>query len=165
MPQHGSQRFTRWGKGQGAYGKNFFSFVFFSYWVGSSVKLFILFSLSLNLSSSLSLSLSLSLGFYYVCIFLKGSVRSSKYCVGFTKIGRLISRVFLQRDDVELVAINDPFITIDYMVSDSPMYIYIYIGNLFFFSLWIPGNACLIFFVFQTFIMDSGSITNEGQGL
>lgn len=146
--------------------KKFLQF-FFSYWVGSSVKFLILFSLSLNLSSSLSLCLSvslsiylsISLGFYYVCVFSKGSVRSSKYCVGFTKIGRLISRVFLQRDDVELVTINDPFITTDYMVSDSPMYIYIYIGNLFFF--WIHGNAkCLIFFVFHTFIMDSGSITN-----
>lgn len=36
--------------------------------------------------------------------------------VGFGRIGRLVARVALQRDDVELVAVNDPFITVDYMV-------------------------------------------------
>ncbi|CAK9137378.1 unnamed protein product [Ilex paraguariensis] len=35
---------------------------------------------------------------------------------GFGRIGRLVARVALQRDDVELVAINDPFITTDYMI-------------------------------------------------
>lgn len=34
---------------------------------------------------------------------------------GFGRIGRLVARVILQRDDVELVAVNDPFITTDYM--------------------------------------------------
>nr|AXF84296.1 glyceraldehyde 3-phosphate dehydrogenase [Coffea canephora] len=34
---------------------------------------------------------------------------------GFGRIGRLVARVALLRDDVELVAINDPFITTDYM--------------------------------------------------
>ncbi|KAJ1412703.1 hypothetical protein SESBI_20134 [Sesbania bispinosa] len=34
---------------------------------------------------------------------------------GFGRIGRLVARVALQRDDVELVAINDPFISTDYM--------------------------------------------------
>ncbi|XP_027150156.1 glyceraldehyde-3-phosphate dehydrogenase GAPC2, cytosolic-like [Coffea eugenioides] len=34
---------------------------------------------------------------------------------GFGRTGRLVARVILQRDDVELVAINDPFITTDYM--------------------------------------------------
>ncbi|KAF7839823.1 glyceraldehyde-3-phosphate dehydrogenase, cytosolic [Senna tora] len=33
----------------------------------------------------------------------------------FPSIGRLVARVALQRDDVELVAVNDPFITTDYM--------------------------------------------------
>jgi len=37
--------------------------------------------------------------------------------VGFGRIGRLVARVALQRNDVELVAINDPFITTDYMVN------------------------------------------------
>jgi len=36
---------------------------------------------------------------------------------GFGRIGRLVARVALERDDVELVAVNDPFITTDYMVS------------------------------------------------
>ncbi|CAK8533161.1 unnamed protein product [Lathyrus sativus] len=34
---------------------------------------------------------------------------------GFGRIGRLVARVVLERDDVELVAVNDPFITTDYM--------------------------------------------------
>ncbi|MCA2150948.1 type I glyceraldehyde-3-phosphate dehydrogenase [Citrobacter portucalensis] len=34
---------------------------------------------------------------------------------GFGRIGRLVARVILQRDDVELVAVNDPFISTDYM--------------------------------------------------
>ncbi|TKY73613.1 Glyceraldehyde-3-phosphate dehydrogenase, cytosolic [Spatholobus suberectus] len=34
---------------------------------------------------------------------------------GFGRIGRLVARVALQRDDVELVAVNDPFISADYM--------------------------------------------------
>nr|AGZ15367.1 glyceraldehyde-3-dehydrogenase C subunit [Phaseolus vulgaris] len=34
---------------------------------------------------------------------------------GFGRIGRLVARVALQRDDVELVAVIDPFITTDYM--------------------------------------------------
>ncbi|TKY73614.1 Glyceraldehyde-3-phosphate dehydrogenase, cytosolic [Spatholobus suberectus] len=35
---------------------------------------------------------------------------------GFGRIGRLVARVALQRSDVELVAVNDPFISTDYMV-------------------------------------------------
>jgi glyceraldehyde 3-phosphate dehydrogenase len=35
---------------------------------------------------------------------------------GFGRIGRLVARVALQSDDVELVAVNDPFISTDYMV-------------------------------------------------
>ncbi|CAL5399249.1 unnamed protein product [Camellia sinensis] len=34
---------------------------------------------------------------------------------GFGRIGRLVARVALQRNDVELVAVNDPFIATDYM--------------------------------------------------
>lgn len=34
---------------------------------------------------------------------------------GFRRIGRLVARVALQRNDAELVAIKDPFITTDYM--------------------------------------------------
>lgn len=35
---------------------------------------------------------------------------------GFGRIGRLVARVALQSEDVELVAVNDPFITTEYMV-------------------------------------------------
>ncbi|KAK9925450.1 hypothetical protein M0R45_033774 [Rubus argutus] len=34
---------------------------------------------------------------------------------GFGRIGRLVARVALQRDDIELVAVNDPFIDAQYM--------------------------------------------------
>jgi len=34
---------------------------------------------------------------------------------GFGRIGRLVARVALQSDDIELVAVNDPFIATDYM--------------------------------------------------
>ena len=34
---------------------------------------------------------------------------------GFGRIGRLVARVALQSDDVDLVAVNDPFITTEYM--------------------------------------------------
>ena len=33
---------------------------------------------------------------------------------GFGRIGRLIMRASVDRDDVEVVAINDPFLTADY---------------------------------------------------
>ncbi|KAI3768063.1 hypothetical protein L2E82_18495 [Cichorium intybus] len=33
----------------------------------------------------------------------------------FGRVGRLVARVALQRDDVELVAVNDPFISVEYM--------------------------------------------------
>ncbi|KAM5557584.1 hypothetical protein ABKV19_024787 [Rosa sericea] len=35
---------------------------------------------------------------------------------GFGRIGRLVTRVALQRDDIELVCVNDPYITADYIV-------------------------------------------------
>lgn len=36
--------------------------------------------------------------------------------LGFGRIGRLVARVALRSEDVELVAVNDPFITTEYMV-------------------------------------------------
>ena len=44
------------------------------------------------------------------------SLLSFDYFSGFGRIGRLVARVALQSPDVELVAVNDPFITTDYMV-------------------------------------------------
>lgn len=34
---------------------------------------------------------------------------------GFGRIGRLVMRASLEREDIEVVAINDPFVTVDYM--------------------------------------------------
>jgi hypothetical protein len=39
--------------------------------------------------------------------------------LGFGRIGRLVLRAALGRNDIEVVAINDPFITPDYMVSSE----------------------------------------------
>ena len=35
---------------------------------------------------------------------------------GFGRIGRLFFRAALERGDVEIVAVNDPFIDVDYMM-------------------------------------------------
>jgi glyceraldehyde 3-phosphate dehydrogenase len=34
---------------------------------------------------------------------------------GFGRIGRLVFRACMQRDDIEVVGVNDPFIDLDYM--------------------------------------------------
>lgn len=51
--------------------------------------------------------------FVLCCCFDDGSEWN---VAGFGRIGRLVARVALQRDDIELVAVNDPFISTDYMV-------------------------------------------------
>jgi glyceraldehyde 3-phosphate dehydrogenase len=38
---------------------------------------------------------------------------------GFGRIGRLVLRVATFRDDIDVVAVNDPFIDANYMVKDS----------------------------------------------
>ena len=48
---------------------------------------------------------------------------------GFGGIGRLVAKVALQSPDVELVAVNDPFITTDYMVSFSNLLAYEIYGH------------------------------------
>ncbi|XP_074368047.1 glyceraldehyde-3-phosphate dehydrogenase, cytosolic-like isoform X2 [Apium graveolens] len=68
------------------------------------VKLFLI-----HVPFSLSLSIYLSLKYH-------GTNQGwNQCCLGFRRIGRLVARVALQRDDVELVAVNDPFISTDYM--------------------------------------------------
>jgi len=37
-------------------------------------------------------------------------------CAGFGRIGRLVLRVATSRDDIDVVAINDPFVDAKYMV-------------------------------------------------
>ncbi|KAK7319072.1 hypothetical protein RJT34_03784 [Clitoria ternatea] len=52
----------------------------------------------------------------FICLSLNTLDKKIKIGInGFGRIGRVVARVALQRDDVELVAINDPFIPIDYM--------------------------------------------------
>ena len=41
-------------------------------------------------------------------------------CVRFGRIGRLVMRVITHRQDVEVVAINDPFLDAEYMVRYLP---------------------------------------------
>ena len=59
---------------------------------------------------------SLFTGLFSICII--SFVLNGDYVVneGFGRIGRTVARVALQRDDIELVAINDPFLTADHMV-------------------------------------------------
>jgi glyceraldehyde 3-phosphate dehydrogenase len=42
----------------------------------------------------------------------------SPLCAGFGRIGRLVMRAITTRPDIEVVAINDPFVDSEYMVSD-----------------------------------------------
>nr|XP_010911214.1 glyceraldehyde-3-phosphate dehydrogenase, cytosolic isoform X2 [Elaeis guineensis] len=42
---------------------------------------------------------------------------------GFGRIGRLVARVALQSSDIELVAVNDPFISTDYMVLSDILFV------------------------------------------
>jgi glyceraldehyde-3-phosphate dehydrogenase/erythrose-4-phosphate dehydrogenase len=43
---------------------------------------------------------------WYTCVF----------GAGFGRIGRLVLRIAVSRDDIEVVAVNDPFIDAKYMV-------------------------------------------------
>jgi hypothetical protein len=61
---------------------------------------------------------------------------------GFGRIGRLVARVALQSDDVELVAVNDPFITTDYMVNPPAFCFYLVSCT----DLWIDARGCLVCF-------------------
>lgn len=38
---------------------------------------------------------------------------------GFGRIGRIVFRIAIENPDIEVVAINDPFISCDYMVLSS----------------------------------------------
>lgn len=61
-------------------------------------------------------------GFSVYTIKIKSFIFCDVSWPGFGRIGRLVARVALQRDDVELVAVNDPFISTDYMVK-FPIYV------------------------------------------
>ena len=56
----------------------------------------------------------------YGSLFATKSFHFSSH-VGFGRFGRLVARIALERDDIELVAVNDPFISTDYMVSISSL--------------------------------------------
>jgi glyceraldehyde 3-phosphate dehydrogenase len=53
--------------------------------------------------------------FYCGIVGAEGKAKIKVGINGFGRIGRLVARVALLRDDIELVAINDPFITPEYM--------------------------------------------------
>ena len=46
---------------------------------------------------------------------------------GFGRIGRLVCRIAMERDDIEVVAINNPFMDIEYLVY---LFIIVLIENL-----------------------------------
>ena len=41
------------------------------------------------------------------------------FVAGFGRIGRLVLRIAIDRDDIEVVAVNDPFIDAKYMVRNQ----------------------------------------------
>lgn len=59
---------------------------------------------------------------------------------GFGRIGRLIYRAALERDDVEIVAVNDPFVTVDYA---QYLYTYDTIHGIAKYESKIEGNALI----------------------
>ncbi|KAL4573866.1 hypothetical protein LXL04_020686 [Taraxacum kok-saghyz] len=72
--------------------------------------------LSYHFSHSFLSTLFLSPHHFKLFSIAMGSDKKIKIGInGFGRIGRLVARVALQRDDVELVAVNDPFISTDYM--------------------------------------------------
>lgn len=42
--------------------------------------------------------------------------QNSQWLAGFGRIGRLVLRIAMSRDDIEVVAVNDPFVDAKYMV-------------------------------------------------
>jgi glyceraldehyde 3-phosphate dehydrogenase len=55
--------------------------------------------------------------FLHYAIYILGGIQMVKVGInGFGRIGRLVFRASVERKDVEVVAINDPFIDLDYMV-------------------------------------------------
>lgn len=44
-------------------------------------------------------------------------VLNNNFRFSFGRIGRLVLRAAIEKDTVEVVAVNDPFIDLDYMVS------------------------------------------------
>lgn len=62
---------------------------------------------------------------------------------GFGRIGRLAFRASLEHKDVEVVAINDPFMTVDYMVSQ----LHNHNSDLFIFFFSRPINFVMIQFM------------------
>ncbi|KAJ0716732.1 putative glyceraldehyde-3-phosphate dehydrogenase (phosphorylating) [Helianthus annuus] len=49
---------------------------------------------------------------------------------GFGRTGHLVARVALQRDDIKLVAVNDPFISTDYMKFGGILMIFSNFGGI-----------------------------------
>ena len=45
--------------------------------------------------------------------------------VGFGRIGRLVLRIATSRDDIEVVAVNDPFVDAKYMVRKLIIFLFI----------------------------------------
>lgn len=77
----------------------------------------------------------ISFASYLICFFKFWVYEDEWISSGFGRIGRLVARVALQRDDVELVAVNDPFITTDYMVLLPLTFIYL--------ALLLPWFMCI----------------------
>ena len=51
-----------------------------------------------------------------------GSMKTKVGINGFGRIGRLLARIMADHSDVDIVAINDPFIDLAYMVRKVSLY-------------------------------------------
>ena len=98
------------------------------------------------------------------CVFVVCKSEKSWGISGFGRIGRLVARVALQSNDVELVAVNDPFITTDYMVWWS---LYISVSGILFLltmvkwvtsCFWFVIGKCRLTCSSMTVFMATGSI-------
>lgn len=65
-------------------------------------------------------------------------------CASFRQIRRLITHVALTHDDIELVSMNDPFISIDYMACFVEAFCHYFLGL---------SMGLRIFFVLKTYWM------------
>jgi hypothetical protein len=64
---------------------------------------------------------------------------------GFGRIGRLVLRICLQHDDIEVVAVNDPFIDSKYMVSISAFH-YVLFSWCSSYAVFGPIRCCILNF-------------------
>lgn len=89
-------------------------------------------------------------GWCLLCYFILSYYHSLSNPVGFGRIGRLVLRIATFRDDIDVVAVNDPFIDAKYMVRIK----YRLLSFLAFFSCFscpsLSASECVYIFYFSS---------------